>query len=106
MIPIKDLLNKVKWDKKEDPKDYEIVYMDRILQQEIRIKFKKISKIEENFMIIDETSIPLHRIVKVYKKGKLIWERKMKKFKVDKKKEEKLKKKLKDKMGWIFDNSI
>lgn len=103
MMPIKDLLNKIKWDEKEDPKDYEIVYMDRILQQEIKIKFKKISKIEENFMIIDEAMIPLHRIVKVYKRGKLVWERKIKKFKVNKKKEEKLKKKLKDKMGWVMD---
>lgn len=50
MIPIKDLLNKIKWDKKENPKDYEIVYMDRVLQQGVKIKFKKISKIEEGFM--------------------------------------------------------
>ncbi len=100
MISIKNLLNKIKWDEKENPKDYEIAYMDRILQQEIKIKFNKISKIEENFMVVDEASIPLHRIVKVYKKGKLIWERKIKKFKVDKKKEEKLRKEMMDKMGW------
>ncbi|MBU4502143.1 MAG: DUF504 domain-containing protein [Nanoarchaeota archaeon] len=102
MQPIKDLINKIKWDEKENPKDYEIVYIDRILQQEVKIKFKNISKIEEGFMEIDEATIPLHRIVKVYKKGKLIWERKVKKFKIDKKKEEEIRKKLKDKMGWVI----
>jgi len=101
MEPIKNLLNKIKWDKNENPKDYEIVYIDRILQQEIKIKFKTISKIEENFMIVDEASIPLHRIIKVYKKGKLIWERKIKKFKSNNKTQEKLKKEMMDKMGWV-----
>ena len=100
MIPIKDLLNRIKWDEKENPKDYEIVYIDRVLQQEVKVKFKKISKIEEGFMIVDEASIPLHRIVKVYKKGKLIWERKVKTFRVDKKKEKKIKEELMDKLGW------
>lgn len=101
MIPIKDLLNKIKWDEKENPQDYEVVYIDRILQQEVKIKFKEISQIENNFMIIDEASIPLHRITKVYKKGKLVWERKAKIFQVNKKKQETLKKEMMDKMGWL-----
>jgi len=101
MISIKDLLNKIKWSE-EDSKDYELVYLDRVLQQEVRIRLKNVSKIEDNFMIVDEASIPLHRIVKVYKKGKLIWERKIKSFKVDKKKEKKIKKKLMDKLGWAI----
>jgi len=101
MISIKDLLNKIKWSE-EDSKDYELVYLDRVLQQEVKIRLKNVSKIEDNFMIIDEASIPLHRIVKVYKKGKLIWERKIKSFKVDKKKEKKIKKKLMDKLGWAI----
>ena len=100
MIPVKDVLNKIKWDEKENPKDYEIVYIDRVLQQEVKIKFKSISKIEDNFMTVDEATIPLHRLVKVYKKGKLIWERKVKHFKVDRKKEEKVIKEMMDKMGW------
>lgn len=100
MISIKELLNKIKWDEQENPKDYEVVYIDRVLQQEVKIRFKSISKIEGNFIILDEASIPLHRVVKVYKKGKLIWERKIKAFKVDKKSQEKLKKKMMDKLGW------
>lgn len=80
MLPIKDLLNRIRWDEKENPEDYGIVYTDRVLQKEIKIMFKDISRIEDEFMIINETSIPLHRIVKVYKKNKLIWERKIKKI--------------------------
>lgn len=100
MMPVKALLDKIRWDKNENPEDYEIVYLDRVLQQEVRVKFKKISEIEDNFMTVDEASIPLHRIVKVYKKGKLIWERKFKPFQVDKKKEEEMRKKLMDRLGW------
>ncbi len=101
MIPIRDLLNQIKWSKKENSKDYKIVYLDRILQQEVKVKFTSISKIEHNFMIIDEASIPLHRVTKVLKKDKLIWERKTRNFKIDKQKEEEIQKKLKDKLGWV-----
>lgn len=83
MIPVKGLLNKIRWSEKENPEDYEIVYIDRIAKKEIKVKFKDISKVEDNFMTINEASIPLHRIVKVYKKKKLIWERKVKSFKKD-----------------------
>ncbi len=78
MITIKDLLNKIRWDSKEDPEGYEIVYTDRVLKKEIRIRFKDVSKIEDEFIIVNEAMIPLHRIVKVYKKNKLVWERKTK----------------------------
>ncbi|MDP2906925.1 MAG: DUF504 domain-containing protein [Nanoarchaeota archaeon] len=78
MLPIKDLLNRIRWDDKENPEDYEIVYTDRVFKKEIKIRFKDISRIEDEFMIVNEASIPLHRITKVYKKNKLIWERKIK----------------------------
>lgn len=76
MITIKNLLNKVRWDKKEKPEDYEIAYIDRIAKKEVRISFKDVSNVEDNFMTVKEAVIPLHRIIKVYKKGKLVWERK------------------------------
>ena len=76
MLPIKDLLNKIKWDEKENPGDFEIVYFDRVSKKEIKIGFKDISGVEDGFMTVNEASIPLHRIIKVYKKNKLIWERK------------------------------
>ena len=41
MISIKDLLNKIKWDNNEDPKDYSIFYLDRISNKLIKIKYKR-----------------------------------------------------------------
>jgi uncharacterized protein (UPF0248 family) len=78
MIYIGDLLNKIRWDTKENPKDYTIVYFDRMLERKIEIPFTSISR-AGTFMIIQQNNkdvhIPLHRIREVRKKGKIIWER-------------------------------
>lgn len=78
MIPVKDLLNKIKWDKKENPDDYEIGYWDNKAEKLIFIKFNEIRKIEGNFLLLDreiETYIPAHRIKQVKKKGTVVWKR-------------------------------
>lgn len=70
MLPIHQLLNKIKWDKRENPQDYSILYLDRVLNKLIQISYTKIKKIEGSFMVLaneDETNIPLHRIKKVMK---------------------------------------
>ncbi len=78
MIYIGDLLNKIRWDPKENPKDYTIIYFDRMLEKRIEISFASISR-AGTFMIIKQDNkdvyIPLHRIREVRKKGKIIWER-------------------------------
>ena len=79
MIPIKDLLNKIKWDKRENPEEYFIFYYDRILKKLIKIPYTKIKKLEGSFMILgneEESNIPLHRVRKVMKNNEIIWERK------------------------------
>ncbi|MBI2647469.1 DUF504 domain-containing protein [Candidatus Woesearchaeota archaeon] len=79
MIPIKDLLNKIKWDKRENPKQYSIFYYDRILNRLIKIPYTKIKKLEGSFMVLnneEESNIPLHRIKKVMKNNIVVWERK------------------------------
>ena len=66
MIPIKDLLNKIKWDKNENPDDYKIGYWDNVDKKIIFIDFNEIKKIEGNFLLLDreeETYIPLHRVI-------------------------------------------
>ena len=77
MQPIQDLINKIKWDKRESPKDYSLIYID--LGKEKELAYTKIKRLEGNFMIIDklgkEVDIPLHRIRKVKKKGKTVWKR-------------------------------
>ncbi|MFH1332499.1 MAG: DUF504 domain-containing protein [archaeon] len=76
MIPIRKLLDKIKWDSKEQKQDYEISYLDRITGEEIRVGYDRIKEYDNEFFELEGSSIPLHRIKKVYKKGKLIWERK------------------------------
>lgn len=79
MQPIKDLLNKIRWDKRENPERYLIFYHDRILSKLIQIPYAKIKKLEGSFMVLDneeETNIPLHRIKKVMKNNIVVWERK------------------------------
>mgnify|MGYP001587290988 CR=1 FL=1 len=79
MQPIKDLLNKIKWDKRENPEQYSIFYLDRILNKLIQIPYTKIKKLEGSFMVLsneEESNIPLHRIKKVMKNNIVVWERK------------------------------
>ncbi|MBI2656224.1 DUF504 domain-containing protein [Candidatus Woesearchaeota archaeon] len=79
MIPIKNLLNKIKWDKREAPEQYSIFYFDRILKKLIKIPYIKIKRIEGSFMVLDnedESNIPLHRVRKVMKNDTVVWERK------------------------------
>ncbi len=78
MIPIKDLLNKIKWSKEENSNDYSIGYWDNKDKKLIFIKFYEIKKIEGTFLLLDreeETYIPMHRIREVKKNSKLVWER-------------------------------
>jgi len=79
MQPITDLLNKIKWDKREKPEDYEIFYLDRISKKQIKIPFTAIKRIEGSFMVIarndEDVEIPLHRIRQVKKKGVVVWKR-------------------------------
>lgn len=76
---ILDFLNKIKWDKRENPDSYSFFYMDRIENNYKEINFKDIIRIEGNFIIIikdnEEVNIPLHRIKFIKKKGIVIWKR-------------------------------
>lgn len=77
MIPIKNLLNKIKWDKKENPSDYSVFYLDKVKNDLVELRYNNIKRIEGNFIVIgkEETYIPLHRIRKIRKKGKTVWKR-------------------------------
>ena len=78
MISIKNLLNKIKWSKEENPEDYKIGYWDNKDKKLIFIKFNEIKKLEGNFLLLDreeETYIPMHRIREVKKKDIIVWKR-------------------------------
>ncbi len=78
MIPIRDLQNKIRWDKKENPEDYSKGYWDNKDKKLIFIKFNEIKKIEGSFLLLnreEETYIPMHRIKEVKKNGIVVWNR-------------------------------
>ena len=76
MISINELLNKIKWDKELNPKEYSLFLFDRVSSELKEIKYLDIAGIEDDFLVLkDETNIPLHRIKEVRRNNKLVWER-------------------------------
>ena len=83
MIPIHELLSRIRWDKQFGQGDFIIGYFDRVENCIIRVPMREIMfKPDDHFCfdLIDHDgvlhSIPLHRIREVQKDGKLIWSRK------------------------------
>ena len=80
MMMAQKLLNKIKWDKNENPDDYEIGYLD--WGNVIFVKYNEINFEKENkfsFFIRankDEIKeIPFHNIRVIKKQNKVIWDR-------------------------------
>lgn len=77
MISIKQFLNKIKYSNKFNQKDIKLYYYDRILKKLTKIDYNNI-KIEDNFIIINDSQIPLHRIYEIRNKSIMIWKRELK----------------------------
>lgn len=82
MIPIQDLLNRIKWDKEFGKGFFLIGYYDRIEDRIITVPFTKIQfDPDDHFSFLlenelEETiSIPYHRVRQVWKDGEIIWDR-------------------------------
>ena len=83
MMPVQDLLNRMRWDKEFGKGHFVIGYYDRNQQRVVRVPFKETWIREDDhfsFAFVDEEgerhAVPLHRIREVYKDGALIWHRK------------------------------
>lgn len=81
MIPIQDLLNRIRWDGHYGG-DFVIGYYDRIVGAIVRVRFAEISFPPDDhfaFVVIDAEgaahSVPYHRVREVYRDGELIWRR-------------------------------
>ncbi len=82
MIPIQQLLSRIRWDKEFGTAYFEIGYLDHAAKKIIRIPFAKIDFVEGNpfsFQLEDELgemqAIPFHRVRQVFRDGILIWNR-------------------------------
>jgi uncharacterized protein (UPF0248 family) len=82
MIPIHELLNRIKWDDEFGQAEFIIGYYDRIENEIIKVPLKAMIFDREDhfdFELIDDIgekhTIPLHRIREVYRNSQLIWQR-------------------------------
>jgi uncharacterized protein (UPF0248 family) len=82
MIPIHQLLNRIRWDHEFAQADFRIGYYDRIDNAIIVVPFSQVfQEPGDHFSvhIVDDEGIwhrvPLHRIKQVYRDDDLIWNR-------------------------------
>lgn len=81
MIPIQDLLNRIRWDKEFGQGTFIIGYYDRTEDRIVAVPFEEIVYTADKFSFVvigkdgESCSIPFHRVRKVYKDGVLIWSR-------------------------------
>lgn len=82
MIPVHELLSRIRWDKDFGRGQFVIGYYDRLEERIVRVPLREIFFEPEDhfsFDLIDQDGllhrIPLHRIKEVYKDGELIWKR-------------------------------
>ena len=82
MIPIQNLLHRIRWDEAFGKGDFEIGYEDHIRNETLRVPFRKLQFEEGNafsFQVESDTgeilTIPFHRVREVYRNGLRIWHR-------------------------------
>jgi len=82
VVPIEELLDRIRWDQEFGKGDFEIGYEDHIEEKIIRVLFQNIVFKKGNhssFQVVNVEceirTIPFHRVREVYKDGNLIWHR-------------------------------
>ncbi|HEY0634709.1 MAG TPA: DUF504 domain-containing protein [Gammaproteobacteria bacterium] len=82
MIPIHELLSRIRWDRDFGNARFTIGYYDRVAGAIIVVPFGALSFSGSDpfdFSLVDDEgalhTIPLHRIRQVFRNGELIWER-------------------------------
>lgn len=82
MLPIQELLNRIRWDREFGKGEFEIGYDDHVRGKIVRVPFRTIIFEEGDAFTFHpqdpaegESNIPLHRVREVYKNGSLIWRR-------------------------------
>ena len=82
MIPVQELLSRIRWDEAYGNADFVIGYYDRMQDQIVCAPLKELYFEKEDhfdFQLVDDMgethTIPLHRIRQVFRNGELVWER-------------------------------
>jgi uncharacterized protein (UPF0248 family) len=82
MIPIHELLSRIRWDKSFGQGQFELGYYDRVEGVIHQVKLQAVTFPQDErhtFEIVDESGqvrrIPFHRVREVVKDGQVIWQR-------------------------------
>jgi uncharacterized protein (UPF0248 family) len=82
MIPIHELLNRIRWDSEFAKGDFELGYYDRMANRVIVVPLKEVTFPTESpstFELMDAEGqvhrIPFHRVREVYRNSQRIWRR-------------------------------
>lgn len=82
MIPIHELLNRIRWDQKFARSEFTLGYYDRVAGQLSFVPFKEVSFPDHTPNTFRRTDaegrthrIPFHRVREVYQDGRRIWQR-------------------------------
>ncbi len=82
IIPIDELLNRIRWDPSLARSNFQLGYYDRVENQIILVPFQQVSFPEDApnwFQLVDADErvhrIPFHRVREVYQDGQCIWRR-------------------------------
>lgn len=82
MIPIQELLSRIRWDPGFGDAQFTLGYYDRVENRIMRIALREVRFDPDDrfdFRLFDpdgrEHRVPLHRIREVYRDGALIWKR-------------------------------
>lgn len=83
MVPIHELLSRIRWDRSFGDGFFEVGYLDHVERRIVRVPFARIHIEKGNrFSFLLETdldeimTIPFHRVREVHRDGVLIWQRK------------------------------
>lgn len=82
MIPLHDLLARIRWDSAFGDASFVLGYYDRVEDRIIRVNLREVRVDPDNRAMLDirdeegvEHSVPLHRVKEVFRNGQLIWHR-------------------------------
>jgi uncharacterized protein (UPF0248 family) len=82
MVPIHELLAKIRWDPQYGQADFVIGYLDHVSDSIVRVNFSELHFDPQDhfgFACVDDNGevrhIPYHRVKEVYRNGTLIWQR-------------------------------
>jgi uncharacterized protein (UPF0248 family) len=83
MIPIHELLARIRWDSEFGKARFELAYFDRTRKTLVRVPMERIRTSPDDhfgFEALEEDgtvhSVPYHRVRAVWRDGELIWSRK------------------------------